>query len=300
MKIGSALKYANQLSYKKLHSEGNRIKKDHKYREDSKNSDSKEYQIKFLLPPKKHLSLCVDNCKKVQTIEGFLKEHEFISQSSKEAYSIQSLNRLQTKLINEWKYREPPEKSLRSRVLKIIYKLKQLKLTVDDITSGEVLSSSPYQKVYSKELINACKEGSLELVKTYLNKNKFLVYDFDHTKKTGLHWAAIRSHYKIMELLIQNNADIDAQDYSFKTPLHYAAQKNDVASTRLLLSCEADPFMHCSLDLEPRDLTTSGEILGLLKKVRKIHIIMKWVPWEEQKDKMKLILKDINTLNDRF
>ena len=253
------------------------------------------YGVKLLIPPKKMLCFDKENKSNVLTTDGFFKKHEFISQSCIESQSIKALSKLQSKLIGEWRNVDIFQKPrIKERVLKIIDKLRQLDLDPAEIEYNNVFSTKPFEKEFSKEFMNACKEGKIEEAKKYLAINKYLVYDFDHTHKTALHWAILRNQYKIIEMLLQKHADIDYKDLSSKTPLHYAASKNDQTSCKILLANQADPFVHCNLDLEPRDLSSNDYIRSFFTKARKILIISKWIPWGEKKAILKKSLREIN------
>jgi hypothetical protein len=178
--------------------------------------------------------------------------------------------------------------------MKIIDKLQQLDINLADMQSGIVFSSKPLQKQYSKDFIDACRQGDGILAKICLIKNKFLVYDYDYTGKTALHWATIRGHYAIMELLLQYHSDADAKDLLSRTPLHYSALHNDITAIKILLSSNADPFIHCTLGLEAKEMATSQSIKVLIKKVRKLRIILQWVPFKNQKNYLLTALREMN------
>ena len=42
--------------------------------------------------------------------------------------------------------------------------------------------------------------------------NKYYVYDFDNIQQTALHWAAKRNYKDIIELLVQNGANVNYTD----------------------------------------------------------------------------------------
>ena len=126
------------------------------------------------------------------------------------------------------------KKSLRQKVLAVINKMNQLGLSPDDLLSNKIISTKPFEKKFAKEFISAAKDGDVELVKQYLAQDKYLTFDFDYTHKTALHWAVIRSHYKLIEFLIQHHADVDCKDLSQKTPLQLAMKSNDVRATLVL------------------------------------------------------------------
>lgn len=62
------------------------------------------------------------------------------------------------------------------------------------------------------EFIKYCKEGQFEKARNLLEMNKYLVYDFDTTRHTALHWSCLRGHSKISKLLLDYGADPDAAD----------------------------------------------------------------------------------------
>ena len=55
-----------------------------------------------------------------------------------------------------------------------------------------------------------------------------------------MHIACYKGHVKIAELLMQHNAQIDAQEEDKWTPLHFASQNNMIDIVYLLLNHGAD------------------------------------------------------------
>lgn len=62
------------------------------------------------------------------------------------------------------------------------------------------------------EFFKHCKEGDIEQVQLMIQKNKYLVYDYDSTKQTALHWSCTRGWNKITSILLNNGADPNAYD----------------------------------------------------------------------------------------
>jgi 26S proteasome non-ATPase regulatory subunit 10 len=96
-------------------------------------------------------------------------------------------------------------------------------------------------------LIIASSAGHDNIVKTLLqrdaNPNKTTA-----TGQTALHYAASRNRFKIAEMLISCNCDVNvADDTTSATPLHRAASKGNLKIVRLLTenSCKFD-----SVDIE--------------------------------------------------
>ncbi len=68
--------------------------------------------------------------------------------------------------------------------------------------------------------LTACKEGHLNTIQALLNEKKINPdHDVDEQGKTSLLWAAENGEYKIMQLLLDHNANIQAQTYKGETIL---------------------------------------------------------------------------------
>jgi len=100
---------------------------------------------------------------------------------------------------------------------------------------NKIFSTFPFEKPFSKEFIYASKEGNIGLIGSLLKVNKFLVFDFDQTHKSALHWATIRSRYSVMELLLNNHSDPDCQDITRKRCLYYACSNHDRKAVDVIL-----------------------------------------------------------------
>lgn len=59
--------------------------------------------------------------------------------------------------------------------------------------------------------------------------------------RTALHVACERGHGEVAELLLANEADMEAKDVNGNTPLHVAAQNQQTGLVQLLLETGADP-----------------------------------------------------------
>ena len=77
--------------------------------------------------------------------------------------------------------------------------MKYMNLTPDMITHGNVFAHVTYQSGdESRQFFIAVKDGDIILVKKMIRNNRFLVYEFDETKQTPLHWAAQRGKYDVL------------------------------------------------------------------------------------------------------
>lgn len=83
--------------------------------------------------------------------------------------------------------------------------------------------------------LQECEMGNYETILNKLQKNKNLVHCSDEEGKTPLHIATINGHYEIVEYLIQNGADCNAQDKYGWTPLHNAACSREEKLIHFLL-----------------------------------------------------------------
>lgn len=72
---------------------------------------------------------------------------------------------------------------------------------------------------------NAAYDGDLELAKALLKDHPGLVFSRDDDGETPLHYAAKKAHKEVVELLLANNAEVNAKSNSGKTPLRCAADK---------------------------------------------------------------------------
>ena len=59
-------------------------------------------------------------------------------------------------------------------------------------------------------------------------------------KWSALHFAAEENHIKIIDILLKNNADIEAMTKFGRTPLHLASLKGLIDSVKLLLDYGAN------------------------------------------------------------
>lgn len=88
----------------------------------------------------------------------------------------------------------------------------------------------------------AAKKNDLDRAREMLNRNRFLVYDFDHAYLTPLHWAAKRGFFSMARLLISYGADTNAKDIIGRTPLYLAVSFEYPNIVKLLLYHKADPW----------------------------------------------------------
>jgi len=91
--------------------------------------------------------------------------------------------------------------------------------------------------------ILCCGPNLINLYFGYFNAPGAPSDDKDKDMRTLLHVAAIRGHTTVLHHLLINEKGglLEAPDRWGRTALFWAAKQSDVQSTRLLLSCGADP-----------------------------------------------------------
>ena len=98
----------------------------------------------------------------------------------------------------------------------------------------------------------ACAQGSLDILKVMFEKQTELVRKVLHMKDTNhmtpLHKACMFDHVDIVDYLIQNGANINAEDKDKRSPLLLAASRNCVQVVCYLLEKDAN-FMLRDLKL---------------------------------------------------
>src|SRR3954469_14833243 len=100
----------------------------------------------------------------------------------------------------------------------------------------------------------AALKGQAELVR------KLIARDADVNKPgwAPLHYAATGGHLAVMELLLENNAFIDAESPNGTTPLMMAAMYGSPQAVNLLLDAGADVAMVNKLGLTALDFAKRG------------------------------------------
>ena len=151
-----------------------------------------------------------------------------------------------------------------------------------------------------KQLLEACKSGEVEEVKSLMNSGAPFTTDWlgasplhfaaanghanvievllragvsrdTRTKvdRTPLHVAAQEGHLDIVNLLISNGADVDAKDLLRMTPLHWAVERGYFDCVEALLSQGADADLTNKFDKTPIDIALDSaqtEMVNLLQK----------------------------------
>ena len=116
-----------------------------------------------------------------------------------------------------------------------------------------------------KLLHYACKEGLLPIVEMLLEENRFENIDCLGEKgQTPLHEAASKSHYEIVKILVDKDANVNAKSDNGSTPLHNISAKsgtNALKITQLLIEKGSDVNAKTNTKITPLHnvSTQSGE-----------------------------------------
>jgi hypothetical protein len=90
------------------------------------------------------------------------------------------------------------------------------------------------------DLLHASKRGDLVAVDHYLGKSPDSVRAADESGFTPLHWAGIRGHWDVFEVLLEAGAPVNAVGGDGGTPLHWACHHDRPDEIRRLLDRGAD------------------------------------------------------------
>jgi ankyrin repeat protein len=104
-------------------------------------------------------------------------------------------------------------------------------------------------------LMIAALKGHLPHVRKLIDRGA----DVNKTGWTPLHYAASAGHLRVMELLLEQHAYIDAESPNGTTPLMMAANYGTPAATRLLLEAGADPTLKNQLGLTAVDFAKRAD-----------------------------------------
>ncbi|KAF9984222.1 Set3 complex subunit [Mortierella antarctica] len=113
-------------------------------------------------------------------------------------------------------------------------------------------------------LHRACSSGSFANVADLLNQGAD-IHAQDNAQWTPLHEAALAGHTKVVELLLSRGADPNAQGHGNDTALHDASQNEHEEVVQLLLEYGADPDFKNAKGEKPCDVCEDDSILELLK-----------------------------------
>jgi ankyrin repeat protein len=150
------------------------------------------------------------------------------------------------------------------------------------LKAADALIAWPRTKVESRSpkgespLMLAAFKGNLEQVRKLIARDA----DVNKTGWTPLHYAATGGHVPIIQLLLDENAYIDAESPNKSTPLMMAAKYGSPEAVKLLLEAGADPTLRNELGLSAVDFAQQAQRKDLADliaaAIRKMQPKGKW------------------------
>jgi ankyrin repeat protein len=84
--------------------------------------------------------------------------------------------------------------------------------------------------------------------------------------ETVLHWAARRNNPKLLKVLFEYKADVNARDMNGRSPLFVASKMNNVEAVKLLLINLSYAFAIDKSGVNIEETTVNPEILKMISK----------------------------------
>ena len=118
-----------------------------------------------------------------------------------------------------------------------------------------------FSAAYAAPIHTAARKGDVDTVRELLDQGE----DINRNSRNGapLHVAILADRQEVVELLIANNADVNALSSTFGTPLHVAALKGSAAITSLLIANGANVTARDSIGLTPLHLAAEKGYLAV-------------------------------------
>eukprot|EP00434_Breviolum_minutum_P025449 symbB.v1.2.022488.t1/scaffold1997.1/size93120/1 len=106
---------------------------------------------------------------------------------------------------------------------------------------GQMAGTEAMEASANKQLLEAAKCGLLDEVKKLLQSRADLESRSDDNDwETPLHWAAAKGHRDVVQLLVEEKAEIESRCAVYRTPLHLAAEEGHRDVVQLLLETNAE------------------------------------------------------------
>ena len=157
-------------------------------------------------------------------------------------------------------------------ILRISQYLKHRKIKKEEIKRYKLIKQS-FTYGLTKTFIDSIKSKNYDLCHSIIERNKYLVLDFDYYYLTPLHWAVKKNFYEFIPKLLDYGAVVDSINFCGDSPLHIAIKKNYYDSACILLYYSASPFIKNRDGKKPIEITNSFDMKSLLEKIMKIHYI---------------------------
>lgn len=130
-------------------------------------------------------------------------------------------------------------------------------------------SESERYLLNTNDFVLAAYSGDLQTIQSFISRNPNCINDRHSVwKKTALIYASQSGNIDIVKLLLENKAELNAQDPETGfTPLIYAVVNNHIEIVELLISSGADISIRDKDGKTAQDSTDNNVISGVLMKV---------------------------------
>ena len=157
-------------------------------------------------------------------------------------------------------------------IIRISQFLKNRKIKKEEINKYKLIKQSFTYKL-TKTFIDSIKLKNYDLCCSIIERNKYIVLDFDYFYLTPLHWAVKKNFYEFIPKLLDYGSIVDSINFSGDSPLHIAVKKNYYDSACILLYYSASPFIKDRDGKKPIEISNNFYMKSLLEKIMKIHYL---------------------------
>ncbi|EAR82583.2 ankyrin domain protein (macronuclear) [Tetrahymena thermophila SB210] len=189
-------------------------------------------------------------------------------------------------------------KKIRKLLRESLWKHYALGVTIKEAIIHNIFKRVPFSKPIAEDFFTAVKSNEIQKVQQYLIKDKYLVYQFDSTLQTPLHWAAKRGFLQIAEMLISKNCDVDSRDELGRTPLYFAYREGHNQMGKLLLLQKASPWSNKKNNIDLMVYSRDNNDKQTIKIAKQIHLMMMMAKFKQKQkiwDDTKYLFEDRNT-----
>lgn len=118
---------------------------------------------------------------------------------------------------------------------------------------------------------DSVKRGDLNTVKNYIESSDICVNQTNLFKFTGLHYAVIYDHEELVDLFIENGADINKSNIKGMTAIHFAAHNGHLKLFKKLLKLGSNPFLKNEDNKMPYEIAEKHEDFTEYIKVNSMY-----------------------------
>lgn len=95
-------------------------------------------------------------------------------------------------------------------------------------------------------------------------RHAFAQAGFNFNVNTPLHRAVLAENFRLVKLLLDYHADVNAKNHEHDTPLHFAAHAGNARIAEFLLLCGASPYARNHEHFTPYEIARNADIRAML------------------------------------